>query len=187
MEFSDENSNILLIPIAFYLTVFALRWIIREVRANRLKKFAQIHDLPYQKEDKDKGFTEIGFETFRVLKRKRRVRNLMTIKGSQTDFILFDFFYTVKNGRNVKCTIAMFEYKELHLPKFILKPAVLRDKVNAVMGFKDINFDDHAVFSRKYTLESNNEMGIRQIFKEEILLFFSDRSGWTIEAYGELI
>lgn len=138
--------------------------------------------------DKDEFGTKAylkGFELFRAGNGK--IRNLSQLKSSllDTEINLFDYRYTISTGKTHSVydqTVFFVNSKKLGLPAFRMKPENIGHKIAAYLGWDDINFDQYPLFSEKYYLKGEDEAFIRHHFDDNVLKFFSNTSGWTIEA-----
>jgi len=61
------------------------------------------------------------------------------------------------------------------------------DRVVALTGYKDINFEIYPEFSKKFLLMGNNESEIRSFFTEEIINFLENHQIYHIESNGEAL
>lgn len=61
------------------------------------------------------------------------------------------------------------------------------DRVIALTGYKDIDFDIYPDFSRKFLLMGNNESEIRSFFTDEIIRFFENHHIYHLESNGEAL
>ena len=61
------------------------------------------------------------------------------------------------------------------------------DRVVALTGYKDINFEMYPEFSKKFLLMGNNESEIRSFFTEEIINFLENHQIYHIESNGEAL
>lgn len=77
------------------------------------------------------------------------------------------------------------------IPKFsIEKEGVLDkifDRVMALTGYKDIDFEMYPDFSSKFLIMGNDESAIRSFFTEEIIHFFETHQIYHLESNGEAI
>jgi hypothetical protein len=122
--------------------------------------------------------------------RDRKMRNLMTAETEETQLAIFDYQYTTGGGKNQhthKSTIASMIKDDLRLPHFSVRPEGFFDRVGAVVGFQDINFDDHPDFSRAYVLKGENEAAIRSFFTKDMLDLFASKKDVMVEAGGNVI
>ncbi|MEO9477047.1 MAG: SulP family inorganic anion transporter [Cyclobacteriaceae bacterium] len=61
------------------------------------------------------------------------------------------------------------------------------DRVIALTGYKDIDFEIYPDFSRKFLLMGNNESEIRSFFTDEIIRFFENHHIYHLESNGEAL
>lgn len=78
-------------------------------------------------------------------------------------------------------TFALINSRRLMLPLFQMCPEGIVDKL---VGHADVDFDSHPKFSRRYRLWGASEADLRVLFTPALLDFFSERSGWRINAHG---
>ena len=72
----------------------------------------------------------------------------------------------------------------LQLPVFTLQPEQLWHRIGEWFGMQDINFDSHPNFSPRYLLKSPEEEAVRELFMPELLEFFEEHPGHSVEAAG---
>jgi len=125
------------------------------------------------------------FGTFHLfnLGRGRTGWNLMTGKANGAAVSLFDYKYTTGSGKSSHTwtqTVALFQGAG-SLPEFLLAPEHWWDKIGALLGHHDINFDASPDFSRHYLLKGPDEAAIRSAFGAETLGFFAQNLGWSVE------
>jgi hypothetical protein len=80
-------------------------------------------------------------------------------------------------------TIVQLSDMEVSIPDFALEPEGLFSKLFETLQGRDIDFDNHPVFSKKYYLRSNNEEAVRAFFTEPILQFLENREEMHIECH----
>lgn len=61
------------------------------------------------------------------------------------------------------------------------------DRVVALTGYKDINFDMYPGFSKKFLLMGNSETEIRSFFTDDIIRFFENHQIYHLESNGEAL
>ena len=61
------------------------------------------------------------------------------------------------------------------------------DRVVALTGYKDINFEMYPGFSKKFLLMGNSETEIRSFFTDEIIRFFENHQIYHLESNGEAL
>jgi hypothetical protein len=77
------------------------------------------------------------------------------------------------------------------IPKFTMeKEGVLDklfDRVMALSGYKDIDFEMYTHFSKKFLIMGENESAIRSFFTHELISFFEGEQVFHIESNGEAL
>jgi MFS superfamily sulfate permease-like transporter len=72
---------------------------------------------------------------------------------------------------------------DVTIPDFALEPEGLFTKLSEISFGKDINFEDHPGFSKKYYLRGDNEVATRNFFTENILSFLETQEEMHIESH----
>jgi hypothetical protein len=83
-------------------------------------------------------------------------------------------------------TVIVLHDETIDVPRFNLRPENLMDKMANIVGFKDINFSDFPVFSKRYRLESNRVNEVRALFQPNLLKFYEGHKICT-EANGSSV
>ncbi len=107
----------------------------------------------------------------------------MTGKADGASVSFFDYRYTTGSGKSSHTwnqTVAIFPSAGA-LPEFLLAPEHWWDKIGALLGHKDINFEASPDFSTHYLLKGPNETAIRSAFGAEALGYFAQNLGWSAE------
>ena len=130
-----------------------------------------------------------GLGNFHLFRRghSRSGRNLMEGKSADAQVSLLDYQYTTGGGKNShthRQTIAIFRGAATGAPEFELTPEHWWDRVAQVFGYKDIDFEASAEFSKHYLLRGPDETAIRAAFGAEALAFFGQSLGWSVESLG---
>lgn len=101
---------------------------------------------------------------------------------------IFDYRYKVPAKRSIEgnMSVALIDLRK-SLPRFMLKPEEFSDKLAALVGFNDIDFDSYPEFSKRYLLKGADKDGVRNFFPPEIIMFFEKRTDWCAEAAGTFI
>lgn len=87
-----------------------------------------------------------------------------------------------------KMTIFHLSDLEITVPDFALEPERMWTKFSELTFGKDIDFQNHDLFSRKYYLRSDNEEAVRGFFHEELITFLEDQDDIHIESHrGKLL
>lgn len=80
-------------------------------------------------------------------------------------------------------TLVMITETDLTIPDFALEPEGLWTKFSELKGGKDIDFDGHPEFSKKYYLRGEDEDGIHKFFSEATVQFLENREEMHIECH----
>jgi hypothetical protein len=131
------------------------------------------------------GFT--GFNLF-THGRSPVIRNIAYGRIDDVEVILFDYQYTTGSGKNkatIRQTVGFFQSDTLAMPEFVARPENIFHKIGQVFGYQDIDLPMHPEFSRKYILRGVDESGIRDFFTPEVVRFFEDNPGLSVEAKTE--
>jgi hypothetical protein len=165
------------------------------IRANRnnqqrvlaLKQMAQSMDFTFlEKGESSIQWTFGGFELF-SRGYSKKYTNVLSGRFHNLPVLIFDYQYTTGGGKNTqvwKQTVLALESDKLHLPKFLLRPENLLDKIGSALGHKDIDFETYPEFSKRYYLRSTNEEGVRKLFSERVVKYFEEKPGLSAEGDG---
>jgi hypothetical protein len=118
----------------------------------------------------------------------RTAYNAMQRRIHDIDVTLFDYRYTTGSGKHHQThsqTVALFETDRLRLPRFTLCPQHFFHRIASALGSQDIDFEAHPVFSESYRLQGPDEEGIRRMFDEEALLYYTRHSNLHTEGDGQ--
>ena len=120
--------------------------------------------------------------------RAQRVRNVIFGDAGGTEIAIFDYQYTTGSGKNSKTRRQSVMYmcnQGQQFPQFLVRPEGFLDKIGGMLGFKDINFDDHPQFSAAFVLNGQDEAAVRKLFTPDLMNFFMQHRDMTIEAHGD--
>ena len=84
---------------------------------------------------------------------------------------------------DTKITVVHISDLETTIPDFALEPESLFTKLSEISFGKDINFDGHPEFSRKYYLRGDQEHEIRNFFTPAIMTFLESHEDLHIESH----
>ena len=88
-----------------------------------------------------------------------------------------------QSQNEIQITILQVSETDVTVPDFSLEPEGLFSVLfEGVIG-KDIDFDNHPVFSKKYYLRGLNENQVRDFFSERIIQFLENREEMHIECH----
>jgi len=188
---SDEVITGLLIGgIALVLIIAVVASVMMEKK--RTQAFAQLAAaLGLQFLPKDTGELEKRHGSLPLFNRGRRRSATNYIHGEYggVQIGVFDYRYTTGSGKQSHTwnqTLVSVQSPSLSLPEFTLSPEGFFAKLGSIFGYQDIDFDSHPQFSKAYLLRGPNEGAIRDLFKPALLDYFEQRSGITVEGFGDL-
>jgi len=115
----------------------------------------------------------------------RRLTNLMVGETDDVRLAIFDYKYTVSSGQNsstYRQSVAAIESPGLMVPEFAMRPERFIDNLGGLLGFQDIDFEEHPEFSNAFVLKSKQEDDVRLFFSVPILDYFVGQGGVCVEA-----
>ena len=115
-----------------------------------------------------------------------------TICGTRNGFPFTAFEYKwVTGGGKSSSThhirAILWETPDSPFPRFALTPEGVLERLGALFGLQDINFEDSPEFSRAYRLRGNNEAEIRSLFTPELRTFFAATPGQKVAGGGRFL
>lgn len=118
--------------------------------------------------------------------RRRKFKNTMTGNANNVQIAIFEYRYTTGSGKHQHThqqSVISFESEFLSLPDFEVRPEGMFHKIGQAFGYKDIDFETHPTFSKRFLLRGPNEPAIRDLFQPALLDFFEDlKKGVCVEA-----
>jgi hypothetical protein len=185
-----------LVPILFLAaTLAAVGVAVYAAHVGEKKRTAALFDVAtrigFNFEAKVSDETAATLGPFHLFKRghSRKGKNLMRGKANGADAIVLDYQYTTGSGKSSHThnqTVVIYPGAGVNtaLPEFTLGPEHWWDKVGQVFGHRDINFDSSEEFSKHYLLRGPDESAIRAAFGTNVLGFFAQSQGWSVESAG---
>lgn len=120
--------------------------------------------------------------------RSKTIINMLSGEMQGVRAALFDYKYITGHGRSTQIhhqTVAYFQSAKLQLPEFSLRPEGFLYKLITALGYKDIDFPSHPIFSGKYLLRGPDEPAIRQAFNEGVLAYFDNHLNLWVDGAGQ--
>ena len=175
-------------------------------RGRRRKEIGEVASrLGMQYSPEDDRFRRELFFMYPLFQRghpdARQASNLLRGVRNGMDVVLFDYSYAtqhgigrgfefkpsgvIKNHSRYSQSVAAIRLREKVLPQFEMSPEGLVQKVGALMGMQDIDFESHPEFSNRYRLRGKSEEAVRRVFTPQVLGYFNQVPGWSLEANGE--
>jgi hypothetical protein len=116
----------------------------------------------------------------------RNVRYLMQGNIDSAEVAIFDRVIISGGGEGggseELTTVVLFESTQLSLPYFLLRPEGILGKMGSAFGDPDIDFEEFPKFSRQYLLRGTEEQ-VRIVFNSNVLSYFDNDPGWTLEGF----
>ncbi len=172
----------------FGLVIYSRYWYLKK-RTEALQSVAQEMRLSFTPEGDEVLMSALaGFHLF-SRGHSKKIRNLMRGVIKDREVKVFDYSYTIGHGKERhtrRQTVACFEVPS-RLPGFSLQPERLWHKLEEWLGRKDMNFDAHPDFSKKYLLRGADEIAIRRLFDTRALEFFEGHPGLCVEGDGNIL
>ena len=148
-------SFLLFILFAAVAGIFAyFAWLANKRRREELAQFAAANGLQFSAADPyDLPNFLRGIPTF-SRGHSRKAYNVIHGPWSGREVIAFDFQYTTGSGKNQHTyrLSACLQPVGLRLPNLVIRPETFFDKLGAVVGFEDIDFESDE-FSRKFHVQ----------------------------------
>lgn len=186
---SGINNTVLFLIIALGVVAF-IAWVVTGVIANNqrkaaLQQMALERGLTYNQElpDLSSLLGGVHFEMTSV-GRYQRVRSAMGGQWHGSAVKVFDLHYitgTGKNQSNHQQTGVVLALSDMNFPDFLLQPENVFNKIAAVLGQKDINFDEDSDFSKAFQLRGADEAALRQLFSPVVREWFKNHRGICAE------
>ena len=178
----------LLVWIAIIAGIIIARRIRKKRAAKRtaaLQLVAGALDLEFQ----DTGDAQLqqdlsAFPLFSI-GRAHKLTNLFVADTPALKINLFDYEYTTGHGKHKRIrrqTVAALQSAELTIPAFVMRPEGKLDMVGSLLGRQDIDFENHATFSKAFVLKSEDEPATREFFDSPLLDYFAAHSTISFEA-----
>lgn len=177
--------TIVVVVAIFY---FSYRW--AKQRTEALQAIAVQFGFRFQPLGDEQLFAQLnGFHLFSQ-GRSKKIRNLMQGATHDLEVSFFDYQYTTGSGKNShtwRQTVIWFAIPDPPLPTFSLRPEGFWHKIGEWFGYRDIDFDTHPTFSKKYLLRGEDEAAIRERFTEQILDWFQEHLNRSTEGSGNYL
>ena len=170
--------------------IMVVSWKKRKQRALDLRSVADTLGFPYAGNDSSRA-PQVNTALFRR-GGSRRFRNVMTGTQGNYQVSLFDYSYTVSAGESsstYRQTVAAI-IQDRPLPRFELRPEGFLDRIADTFVRRDIDFESHPEFSKRYVLRGEDETAIRAMFTPVLLSLFEmfpPEKKWHLEASGSTL
>jgi len=127
------------------------------------------------------------FSNFKLFNqgRARKMKNVVQGDSGEVKIAIFDYQYTTGSGKQARThqqSVVSLQSNNLRSPDFTMRPEGMLDRIGGALGFQDIDFDSHPLFSNMFVLKSSNEQAVREFFSPALLEFFEGKKGISVEA-----
>jgi len=152
-------------------------------RQENLESIANDYELVYNA-DKNKDSAFLNLFLFFKTKQINYIYN--ELSADETNSRLFDIEFS--EGEFIAKEVIRASMLHINLntsiPIFSLDRESLIDKVYAIAGFTDINFEKHPDFSKRFHLVGENQQHIKAFFNDDVIHFFESNPYYHIESNG---
>ena len=175
------------VPLGFLLILAVLAGLFFYSQRKRLKDLKRVAGelgLQFGSDEGKVSLPDQAFEELPLFQRAHGWSNFMLGRRATGAVFLADVL--LKGGRNSYTqTVACFHIAERRLPAFELSPELWAHKIAQAFGYKDIDFESSPEFSKTYLLRGPDETAVRELFRADLLHFFTGEKGWTVEGEGD--
>ncbi len=147
-------------------------------KTEELRDLAAKIGFSFQEEDTD---FEASLKKTRCFSRSYRARttNCLSKKNEVVEIKVADCHYS-QSDKVYRATVCMIIDKQMNLPNFFLRPEhKFFDGLKRFFGMQDIEFENDQAFSKKFVLQSEDEISVKYLFNSEVRKFMMK--------YGDLI
>lgn len=132
---------------------------------------------------------QIVFDTCQLAQQghARQPSNVIVADSGELRMVLFDYRYKTSNGKNStthKQSVVLVCSPSLRIPQFTIVPEGFFNRILAVFGSKDIDFDEDREFSDRFLLQGGDEEAIRHFFNAERRRSFANFAALHVESLG---
>ena len=185
----SKSTAIIVITVSFGIIGFIYYLYSRHRRKEDFKEFGEGMGLSSAAKEDYPAFSKkikwsnlLEWSGFRESEPKK-IRHLMQGNIDLADVAIFDRVITRHEAEEDLVSAVLFESNQLSLPVFIMCPKGILDKMPSALADKGIDFDEFSKFSRQYLLRGPEEH-VRNVFNSNILSYFDNDPGWTVEGFG---
>jgi MFS superfamily sulfate permease-like transporter len=152
-------------------------------RQENLETIANDYKLVYSAE-KNKNTTFLESLLFFKTKQINHIYNELKDNAARSKIFDIEFSEGEFIAKEV-IRASMFHMDLPHpIPVFTLDKETIIDKVYALAGFADINFDDHQDFSKRFHLAGEGIEETKRFFTNELIHFFESNPYYHVESNG---
>jgi hypothetical protein len=168
--------------IAFIVLVVLNRQ--KQQRAEKFRQAAEVLRLNYFENDDGQVRTNYGQFVLFSHGRQPKYTNIATGQYRELPLYVFDYQYKTGSGESShgwRQTVVAVCLNKRVLPAFLLRPAKWLEKISQFRGKERISFNLHSDFEKMYFLSGCDEDPVRSLFPDQVISYFENHPGWTIE------
>jgi hypothetical protein len=185
VQHASFNNWLVGVGIAAAVGIIALAARQRRKRTSELAALAQGMGFAFIEKGWQGPELSSQYKTSLLQRTRGRYSDVMTGSIGSLRVSVFDYTY---GGGKESTTRTMTCYSQTQeLPPFELRPERIFDKIGDAIFQRDIDFDSHPDFSRRYHLRAQDEMRIRMIFNPSLLAYLEQippNRKWHVETSG---
>jgi hypothetical protein len=173
--------------IVVMIIIICLIWYFNKQRVKALKQLAESLNFTFSEKGDKSVIDTLGKYHLFSQGYSRRISNVLTGKFNTIPVTVMEYQYTTGSGKSAhtwRQTVLVVESDKLRLPRFVLRPENLFDKIGSMFGTKDINFETAPAFSKRYLLRGDDEESVRQLFNERVTDHYEQHPGLSTEGDG---
>lgn len=186
---NQELIGIAVFVVLFAVIMVAAYWYEKQ-RSKALKQEADKLGFEFVEDPSDDFMSNFGQFHLFSQGHSKDVINRMQGQRNGNYIRIFGYSYTVGYGKHkttANQTVIAFRSDNIELPNFVLRPESFLHKIGKVFGMEDINFYDYPEFSKMFLLKGENEQAVRDLFSSEVIQFFQQHQGISVEADGNTL
>ena len=117
----------------------------------------------------------------------KTVKDVISGVRAGEEVLFCNYRYVVGHGkhRHVSRQSIMVMKLKRTLPDLVMAPEGFFSKVGQVFGAADVDFLTHPEFSKRFVLKGDDEETIRELFTFDLLEYFEQRLGMTLEVFQD--
>jgi len=141
-------------------------------REKLIKDFAESNNYLYVEDIEE--FKNWQFYNLTIRRKIVAIKNVLSFNHGHFNFNVADLI--IQKGAETTADVDKMTVLKIsgvkNVPNFYMHKTYLTDKIKEGLGNKDINFESHPIFSKKYVLRSDkDEKQVREFFNPELLSF----------------
>ncbi len=158
----------------------------KSIKASR-EEFIKKHDFEFEERisrKRERLLHQHGFQFLLSVDEEEKT-NVLWKQNESEELFIFDCEYIVSTSSHsstVSKRAIYFKFPNKCLYHFELFPENMGEKLNQLLGNKDIDFDEYPVFSNNYSLRSKNKETLILNLPKELIEFIGIQKGLNIEA-----